>query len=111
LIYGKNSLLPPKFLLNTFRLILSAIHSLLYGEKSLLGNFLRKNEPFPLWTKLIKPVINNLSIRFLYYTKHYVFTGAFFKGSASTHDFRLAAVLKELAKQDKILNKEMRYGR
>jgi len=93
--------------LNKFHPIISGIFSLLYRGISLLGNFLRKNEPATLWTRLIKPVINNPSIRSLYYRKHHVFTGSFFKGIVSTHDFRLAAVLKELPKQTKILEKEI----
>jgi len=39
---------------------ISGIFSLSYRENSPLGNFLRENEALLLWTKLIKPVINNL---------------------------------------------------
>jgi hypothetical protein len=30
-----------------------------YGENLHLGDFLTRNEALPLWTKFIKPVINN----------------------------------------------------
>jgi hypothetical protein len=54
-----NAAVPMDGIISKFYLTISGIFSILHGGNSLLGNFLRRNEAPLLWTKLIKPVINN----------------------------------------------------